>query len=715
MAQTKKKTTKTETGTEKKHPKKLLIVESPSKAKTIKKYLNGKYEVLSSKGHISDLPASRLGVDVEHGFAPEYIVSRKDGKSAVLKELKAAAKDADSVYLATDPDREGEAIAWHLARLLGLDPGGKVRVSFDEITKNAVTSKVKEPRSIDLDLVSAQQARRVLDRLVGYKISPFLWKKIKRGLSAGRVQSVAAKMVVDRERQIRAFKPKEYWTLDAVFADGARTFKASFYGKDGKKTDIPDKETLDSITAGLEAAEYVVDEIKRQPRHKQPRPPFTTSSLQQDASARLNMRPKKTMAVAQALYEGVDIKGVGLTGLITYMRTDSLRVSDEARAAAKELIVSKYGADAYPAKPRVYKSRAGAQDAHEAIRPSDINILPETIKDKVPAEQYRLYKLIWDRFVASQMSSAEYDSMSVSIGANGYVFRTSASRLVKKGFTVLYNYSDGEEDGQKLPALKEGDVLDFVRLDSEQKFTQPPARYTESSLIKAMEDNGIGRPSTYAPTISNIIDHGYVSRKGKTLEPTQMGEITTDLLSEHFADIVDTAFTTDMESQLDRIARGERTYEQTMNDFYGDFSRTLQKAEKELDGVRIKVPDEESDVICDRCGARMVYKDGRYGRFLACPNYPNCKNTKPIVTYADGNCPVCGKRMTVRRTASKKTFYACEDRAGCNFMTWDTPVKDVCPKCGSTLFRKPGRRLVCLREGCGYTAAEKKKANKDAE
>ena len=428
MAQTRKRTTdkKSESGTEKKRPKKLLIVESPSKAKTIKKYLNGKYEVLSSKGHISDLPASRLGVDVEHGFAPEYIVSRKDGKSAVLKELKTAAKNASGVYLATDPDREGEAIAWHLARLLGLDPADKIRVTFDEITKNAVTSKIKEPRSIDSDLVSAQQARRVLDRLVGYKISPFLWKKVKRGLSAGRVQSVATKMVVDRERQIRAFVPQEYWTLDAVFANGTKTFKAAFYGKAGTKMDIPDKETLDAVVSGLDAAKYVVEQIKRQPRHKQPRPPFTTSSLQQDASARLNMRPKKTMAVAQALYEGVDIKGIGLTGLITYMRTDSLRVSDEARAAAKNLIISKYGAESYPSKARIYKSRVGAQDAHEAIRPSDVNILPETIKDKVPSEQYRLYKLIWDRFVASQMSNAEYDSMSVSIGANGYVFKTSA-------------------------------------------------------------------------------------------------------------------------------------------------------------------------------------------------------------------------------------------------------------------------------------------------
>ena len=727
MPQKKKTATGTARATKKKaveatsasDAKNLVIVESPSKAKTIQKYLNDKfgknYRVLSSKGHIADLPQSKLGVDIQNDFTPEYTIPRKDGKPALLHALKKAASESEHVYLATDPDREGEAIAWHLARLLGLDMNGDIRVAFDAITKNVVTKKIQEPRKIDMNTVNAQQARRVLDRLVGYKLSPFLWKKVKHGLSAGRVQSVATRMVVDREREIRAFVPEEYWTLNAVFANGAKTYRAAFYGTAAKKIAIRNEEQLNGILSDIDGAQYTVVSLKNQPRTKAPKPPFTTSSLQQDASARLNMRPSKTMSVAQALYEGVSIKGIGLTGLITYMRTDSLRISPEASAMAKEVILSLFGADAYPEKPRVYKAKSNAQDAHEAIRPTHVELTPERVKESLTNEQYRLYKLIWDRFMASQMANAQYEVRNVDIGAGKYIFKATHAKLVKKGFTVLYNYAEEDEgESSALPAnIREGDVLDFRSLEKEQKFTQPPSRYTEASLIKALEENGIGRPSTFATIVSTIIERGYVDRSGKVLSPTQTGEVTTDLMIEYFPDIVDMEFTADMEHQLDRIAHAEKTYLETMQNFYGGFEHTLEEAEKKTEGMHIRIPEEESDVICEKCGARMVYRNGAYGKFLACPNFPQCKNTKSILTYADGACPKCGKPLIARKTRKGKTFYACEDKDGCNFMTWDTPTKKTCPQCGKTLFRHVGRQLVCLNESCGYTAkAEKTEEDK---
>lgn len=686
----------------------LLIVESPAKAKTIQKYLGPKFRVLSSKGHVRDLPASRLGVDIDNGFTPEYIVPRKDNKSALIKELKAAAENSRHVYLATDPDREGEAIAWHLAQVLGLDPGENVRVSFNEITKNAVKDGVSEPRGVNMNIVSAQQSRRVLDRIVGYKLSPFLWKKVRTGLSAGRVQSVATKLVVDREREIQAFVPVEYWLLEAEFLNAKKAWGASFFGNKDGRIEINSEAQAMKVKAHLETSDFNVGNIRRQERPKAPKPPFTTSSLQQDASSRINMRPQKTMSVAQQLYEGVDIKGRGSVGLITYMRTDSLRISADAQKTAEEYIRKTYGDRYYPASPRIYKTKAGAQDAHEAIRPTDMTLPPESIKDSLTPEQYRLYKLIWERFTASQMASAVYDTVSVDIYAvndkekTSYILKATDSKLVFNGFTVLYNYSDDAEDETtKLPELGEGEALNLKEITTEQKFTQPPSRFTEASLIKTLEENGIGRPSTYAPTIATILDRHYVEKEGKVLKPTSLGFVTTELMESNFSNIVDVTFTADMEKKLDEVEDGEKTYLDVMNEFYGGFSGELAEAEKKLDGVKIDVPDEESDVICDKCGSRMVYKIGRFGKFLACPNYPECKNTKAIVTETDGNCPKCGGKLIVRRSKNGKTYYACEKGRECGFMTWDLPTKETCPVCGSTLFRKYGK-LCCQKEGCTF-------------
>lgn len=680
----------------------LLIVESPAKAKTIKKYLGSSFEVLSSKGHIRDLPASRLGVDVEHDFTPEYIVSRKDGKQAILKELANAAAKSEHVYLATDPDREGEAIAWHLAQLLGLDPKDPVRVTFNEITKNAVVNGVKNPRTINENLFNAQQTRRVLDRIVGYKLSPLLWRKVKKGLSAGRVQSVATRLVVEKEREIEAFQPVEYWVLDGLFSDKKKEFSARFYGSAQKKMTLENQETTQNVAEAVRNAECTVRSVKKQQRIKNPKPPFTTSSLQQDASSGLNMRPQITMSVAQSLYEGVDIKGVGLVGLITYMRTDSLRISDEAAASSGEYISRVFGEEYCPKKPHVFKSRASAQDAHEAIRPTDINLTPDSIKSSLSNDQYRLYKMIWSRFLASRMASAVYDTVSVEIAAGDYMFRASGSTPRFKGFTAVYNYADENDDNNsKLPALEEGQQVILKDLKSEQKFTQPPTRYTEASLIRALEENGIGRPSTYAPTISTILERQYVEKEAKQLVPTQLGFITTDIMTENFNDIVDISFTAGIEEKLDEVEEGKRTYLDIMRSFYGPFDKELQAADQHLEKAQIKVEDEVSDVPCELCGRMMVYKVSRYGKFLACPNYPECKNTKSIVTESDGKCPKCGKKMIVRKSKKGKVYFVCEDYKGCNYMTWDTPVSDVCPKCGATLF-KHGGKLVCQREGCGY-------------
>ncbi len=703
---------KTSAASSKKSAQNLLILESPSKAKTVQKYLGSSFNVVSCRGHIRDLPASELGVDVENEFTPKYVVSRKEGKTAILKDLKEAVKNSRAVYLATDPDREGEAIAWHLADLLGLDKTQPIRVTFNEITKNTVKNGIKNPRVIDEQLFYSQQTRRVLDRIVGYKISPVLWHKIKKGLSAGRVQSVATKLIVDREREIQAFVPAEYWTLDAIFADGKKQFSARFYGNSDKIT-VKDRPALDKILKDLEGAEYKVAQVKRQEKQKSPRPPFTTSSLQQDASSILNMRPQVTMNVAQTLYEGVDIKGKGLTGLITYMRTDSLRVSDEAVSAAAGYIKEHFGEQFAPKTPHVYKTKKSAQDAHEAIRPSDVTLFPNDIKDSLTNDQYKLYKLIWARFMASQMSNAVYDTLSVDIEANGYIFKANDSKIKFKGFTVLYAAQDDAEDlsASKLPNdLEQGMKLDFSDLKYEQKFTQPPSRYTEGSLVKTFEESGIGRPSTYATIVSTIQERGYISRDGKMLIPTDLGFITNDMMVENFPDIVDVNFTAEMEEKLDDVAEGKRSYLEVMNGFYGDFAKEIEAAEKNTERVTVKAEPEVSDVKCELCGSMMVYKVSRFGKFLACPNYPSCKNTKSVLNEAAGACPNCGKKMIVRRSRAGKTFYACEDYTDCKFMTWDIPVADKCDKCGKTLFKKFSK-LVCLAEGCGFekSAPRKKK------
>ena len=699
--------------------KNLLIIESPNKIKSIKKILGSKYEVLSS-GHIRDLPSSRLGVDIENGFQPEYVVSRKDGKSTVLKELKAAAESAKKVYLATDPDREGEAIAWHLAVLLGLNPDDNIRVTFNEVTKSAVTAGVEHPGKINMNRVSAQQARRVLDRIVGYKLSPFLWKKVKTGLSAGRVQSVATKLIVDREREIEAFVPDEYWTLKAVFTKAAKEWTANFYGDKDGKIAIGNKETMDAVLDDIKTADYIVLSVEKREEKTNPKPPFTTSALQQEASSRLRFSPSRTMSIAQNLYEGIEVKGRGAVGLITYMRTDSQRISDEAAAAAKDFIQKTYGAEYYPPFRRVYKSKNNAQDAHEAIRPTDVTLTPQILKDSLSNEQYRLYKLIWERFISSQMASAVYEVTDVDVSAEGkntkkeYIFKASDKKAVFGGFTEVYGYGDDEKLPRRLPALSKCEKAELKELNPEQKFTQPPSRYTEGSLVKALEEDGIGRPSTFATIVSTIIDRRYVEKDGRNLRPTSLGNVTTDVLTENFSNIVDVGFTAGMESELDGIEEGKKNYLDTMNGFYGGFETELKEAEKKLTGVKVTVPDEESDVVCEKCGAKMVYKVSRFGRFLACPNYPTCKNTKAIVVEADGTCPECGGQILVRRSKAGKTYYACERAGECGFMTWDLPTKERCPKCGSTLFRK-FNRLYCQKASCGYETRVERTREKSGE
>ena len=692
--------------------KHLVIVESPAKAKTIGKYLGKDYEVKASMGHLRDLPKSKLGVDIEHDFEPVYQPIR--GKEELISELKKAAKSSDTVYLATDPDREGEAISWHLKALLNLDDEKAKRVTFNEITKKVVSESIKEPRAIDQDLVDAQQARRVLDRIVGYQLSPLLWKKVRRGLSAGRVQSVAVRMVDDREKEIQAFEAQEYWTLDADLTDEAthKTFEAHYYGKDGKKVEPASGEQVDGIIADIGDKPFTVTNIKRTDKQRSPSLPFTTSTLQQEASRKLNMTPRRTMAIAQQLYEGVDIEGEGTVGLITYMRTDSLRLSDEATAAAKDFILARYGADYYPGKARVYKTKSGAQDAHEAIRPSNVNLTPEDIKKSLTAEQYKLYKLIWSRFLACQMASAVYDSVSIEVTSAGYTFRATHSALKFSGYTAVYVEGKDEEEEafqSPLPDLKEGEALKLEALKPDQHFTQPPSRYTEATLIKALEEKGIGRPSTYAPTISTILDREYVVKEGKNLRPTPLGEVVTGLMKDKFTDIVDTAFTATMEERLDEVETGKVDWKSLLGDFYGDFEQELQKAEADLDGERIKVPDEVSDVICPKCGRNLVYKSGRFGRFLACPGWPECDHTQPIVIEMPGKCPKCGGKILKKTSKRGYAYYGCENNSSkdeakrCDFMTWDVPVKETCPECGHTLFKKSGRgfkKPFCINPEC---------------
>ena len=703
----------------------LVIVESPAKAKTIGKYLGPGYVVKASMGHVRDLPKSKLGVDLDT-FEPDYQDIK--AKEETIAELSKAARSSERVYLATDPDREGEAISWHLQAVLGVPEEKTCRVTFNEITRNVVTQSIANPRQIDQNLVDAQQARRVLDRLVGYQLSPLLWRKIRRGLSAGRVQSVATRLVVEREEEIRAFQPREYWTLTADLSRISPHFggfRAEFYGT-GKKMELGSEGAAEEISARVRAASFAVTSVKRQDKKRNPPPPFITSTLQQDASRKLNMAPRRTMSIAQQLYEGVDIAGEGTVGLITYMRTDSLRLSEEALASARTFIEGRYGAEYYPDKTRRFKARGNAQDAHEAIRPSDVNLTPDDVKKDLTTEQYRLYKLIWSRFLACQMAAAVYDSVSIEVEANGCQFRASHSSLKFSGFTAVYEEGKDEEEEKAqspLPDLREGEELKLQELTKQQHFTQPPARFTEATLIRALEEKGVGRPSTYAPTISTITDREYVVKEGRHLRPTPLGEVVTGLMKDKFPDIVDSAFTAQMEEKLDRVETGEVQWKKVMSEFYGAFSAELQQAEIDLDGERIKVPDEVSEEVCDLCGRQMVVKSGRFGRFLACPGWPDCTFTKPLVIPMPGKCPLCGGRLLKRtgvsqNTKKQYTYYACEwqssrdENRKCEFRTWDVPVKDDCPVCGHTMFKKSGRgfkRPYCINPECGNFTPEEKR------
>ena len=696
--------------------KELVIVESPSKAKTIEKYLGSNYKVTASMGHLRDLPKSRMGVDIENDFEPDYIPVKD--KSELINQLKKESKAAPVVYLATDPDREGEAISWHLKELLELSDEKAKRVTFNEITKKVVTDSILHPRAIDQDLVDAQQARRVLDRIVGYKLSPLLWRKVKKGLSAGRVQSVATRMVVDRENEIRGFQQEEYWLLDAFLkkAGDDVPFRARFYGIGEKKMELKSEEDVSKISDGVRNAPFTVTKVKRTEKQRTPAPPFITSTMQQEASRRLNMTPRRTMSIAQQLYEGVEISGLGSVGLITYMRTDSLRISDEALTAVRSYIRNTYGAAFCPAQPRRFKTKAGAQDAHEAIRPTDVTLSPDKVRKDLTQEQYRLYRIIWGRFTASQMAAAVYDNVTADIESAGYLFRASNSVLKFPGYTAVYEEYTDEESGQAesvLPELEEGERVRLEKLVPEQQFTQPPARYTEASLIRAMEEKGIGRPSTYAPTITTILAHDYVLKEGKYLKPTPLGEVVTELMKEHFSDIVDLKFTNHMEAQLDEIEAGKERWQDVIQEFYYDFRDELDKAEAAMDGQRIKVPDIVSDEICDVCGAPMVVKKGKFGQFLGCSNFPTCTFTKPIVIEMPGTCPKCGSKILKRTSRKGYVFYACERGTDCGFITWDVPTKDICPQCGKTMFKHSGRgplKSFCVNEACPAFVPEEKRA-----
>ena len=656
---------------------KLIIVESPAKANTIKKFLGGNTKVVASMGHIRDLPKSKMGVDIEHDFEPEYINIR--GKGDLIKSLKADAKKAKHVYLATDPDREGEAIAWHLAYILGIPEDSVCRVTFNEITKETVQNSMKNPRKIDMNLTNAQQARRVLDRIVGYKMSPVLWKKVRRGLSAGRVQSVAVKLIVDREEEIEKFIPEEYWNIFATLLDenSGKTFIAKLYGKDKKKLEIHNKEEVDAILKNINTGKYIVTEVKKGERKRTPAPPFTTSTMQQEASRKLGFTLKKTMSVAQGLYEGVKVEGKGTVGLITYMRTDSTRISEEARTAARTEIVKQYGEKYY--ENRYYKTKQTSQDAHEGIRPTYIDLNPEEIKDSLTKDQYKLYKLIYNRFLASQMSAAVYDTISANIDVNSYNFRASGQSLKFKGFMALYvetlDTKTDENEEAFVPDLKENQEVIKQKIDSKQSFTEPPPRYTEASLVKALEEKGIGRPSTYSPTITTILERRYIEKEQKQLVPTELGKVVNKLLTENFSDIVNVEFTAKIEEEFDEVAEGKENWKQVIREFYGPFEQEVEKVDKELEHVELK--EEVSDVKCDKCGRMMVIKYGRFGKFLACPGYPECKNTKPFVETIDVPCPKCGGKIQVRKSKKKRNFYICENNPeSCDFISWNKPKKE---------------------------------------
>ena len=692
----------------------LVIVESPSKAKTIGKYLGPEYTVKASMGHLRDLPKSTMGVDIENGFAPEYVPM--ENKAEIISDLRKAAKKADAVYLATDPDREGEAISWHLMELLQLPQEKTYRVTFNEITQKVVRQSIENPRAIDYALVDAQQARRVLDRIVGYQLSPLLWKKVRRGLSAGRVQSVATRLVVDRENEIRAFTPREYWSLDVdlALADKPGSFTAHYHGE-SKKRELESELQADAVIADITGKLFTVTSVKRAEKKRTAAPPFTTSTLQQEASRKLNMTPKRTMAIAQQLYEGVDVAGEGTLGLITYMRTDSLRLSDDAMAAAADVIKQRYGKQYYYGKFHVFKTKSGAQDAHEAIRPTHVELDPERIQSSLTKEQYRLYKLIWSRFLASQMANAVFDTVSIDTECAGHVFRSTHQSMKFAGFIAVYEEGRDEEAeavGAALPDLQEGDKAGLTDLRKEQHFTQPPARYTEATLVKAMEEKGVGRPSTYASIVSTIQDREYVNKTDKRLAPTALGEVVTGLMLDRFQDIIDVEFTANMENRLDDVEAGKRNWKDVLTDFYADFHREMTDAEAALEGVRLKVPDEVTEEICEVCGRNMVVKIGRFGKFLACPGFPECTNTKPIVEKMPGRCPKCGSTILKRKSKRGYAYYACERGAECGFMSWDVPTAEDCPACGQTLFKKSGRgrmKPFCINEACEKFLPEDKR------
>lgn len=734
----------------------LVIVESPTKVPTIKGFLGKGYKVVSSKGHVRDLPKSKLGIDVEHDFEPKYINIR--GKGELINALKKEAKNASKVLLATDPDREGEAISWHLAAVLGLDSEKAQRITFNELTKNTVRDAIKHPRDLDMNLVNSQQTRRILDRLVGYKISPFLWKKIKSGLSAGRVQSVATRMIVEREEEIEAFVSEEYWTISArLFKESGESFVAKFHGTPEKKLSIADGEQAEKLLAELKEASFAVGGIKKAVKRRKPLPPFTTSTLQQEANRRLGFQSQRTMMVAQELYEGVSLGERTAHGLITYMRTDSLRISEEAQAAASALIRDKFGPEYCPKTPNVYKTKAGAQDAHEAIRPSDPSLTPDSVKGKLSNDQFKLYKLIWERFMASQMKNAELDTVSVDIAAGKYLFRASGYTVKFPGFMVLYDtVRDNEDEDDKpleLPPLTVDEPLTAQEITPAQHFTQPPARFTEGSLVKMMEEKGVGRPSTFTSTITTIIARGYVRRNGKVLEPTELGRLTTKLMKDSFPEIVDYGFTAKMEDDLDKIENGQAEYLSVLRNFYTDFEKELKDADEKLEKVEYVKPVEVTDIICDKCGANMVVREGRYGKFAACPNFPKCRNTRRLSddgdegaeeVLADEKCPVCGadmilkkgaygsfyacrnypdckttnpyykdtgvacpqcgKRILVKQSRSRKTFYSCEDYPNCKFSVWDVPQQMKCPKCGGLVLKKKNKEYYyCYDENCGWS------------
>ena len=683
----------------------LVIVESPSKAKTIGRYLGPDYIVKASMGHLRDLPKSKMGVDLEHDFTPQYIPVR--GKESLIKELKTEAGKADTVYLATDPDREGEAISWHLKELLNLPDEKARRVTFNEITQKVVREAIQHPREIDYNLVDAQQARRILDRIVGYQLSPLLWKKVRRGLSAGRVQSVATRMVVDREQEIRNFQPREYWTIDVTLNRMGKpgSFVAHYYGSP-KKQELESESQAQDVLTQIDGKPFNVSNVKKSEKKRTSPPPFTTSTLQQEASRKLGFTPKKTMMVAQQLYEGVEIAGEGTTGLITYMRTDSLRLSDEAMGEAAQFIKARYGAAYYYGSFHTYKTKSGAQDAHEAIRPTHVELEPERVRGSLTPDQFKLYKLVWSRFLATQMANAVFDTVSIDTECAGHVFRASHQSMRFPGFMSVYEEGKDDETeqiGSALPDLGVGEQVALANAQKEQHFTQPPARYTEATLVKAMEEKGVGRPSTYAATISTIEDREYVVKQDKRLAPTPLGEIVTGLMMERFNDIIDVAFTANMESRLDAVEEGKQPWKELLADFYRDFSKELQDAETALEGVRLKVPEEETDEVCELCGRKMVIKTGRFGRFLACPGFPECKNTKPLVEKMPGRCPKCGSAILKRKSKKGYAYYACEKGAECGFMTWDVPTAEDCPECGHTLFKKSGKgrmKPFCINESC---------------